>query len=96
VRTIWLNCRKWRADVLDGKLVQFRITYADGEAEGIGSFIVRGNGVERMGIDIMVIHPQQHFDTYYHLTNTLAEAIEVHPDPSVAQFRCVGLFDPSS
>ena len=96
MKTFWLKSRKWKRDDLDGKLVEFRITYADAVAEGIGRFIMRGNGVEMLAADIVVPHPKEYYDNYYHLTDSLFDKIEIHPDSSKADFRVFGLFDPSS
>ena len=96
MKTIWLKSRKWKRDDLDGKLVEFRITYADAVVEGIGRFMMRGNGVERLAADIVVCHPKEYFDNYYHLTDSLFEKIEIHPDKAKAGFRVFGSFDPSS
>ena len=96
MKTFWLKSRKWKRDDLDGKLVEFCITYADAVAEGIGRFIMRGNGVEMLAADIVVPHPKEYFDNYYHLPDSLFNKIEVHPDQTKADFRVYGLFDPGS
>jgi hypothetical protein len=96
MRIFWLKSRRWTYEQLDDKSVEFRITYPNGFAEGIGLFLVRGNGVEKMAIDIIVSHVEEYYTNHYHLTDSLAEEIEPHPDQSVAQFRCIGQFDPSS
>ena len=96
MKTFWLKSRKWKRDDLDGKLVEFRITYANGVAEGIGRFVMRGNGVEMLAADIVVPHPREHFDNYYHITDSLFEKIEIHPDKPRADFRVYGLFDRGS
>jgi hypothetical protein len=96
MKIFWLKSRKWKRDELDGKLVEFRITYADAVAEGVGRFFMRGNGVERMAADIVVPHPREYYDNYYHLPDSLFEKIEVHPDRTKADFRLDGRFDPST
>ena len=96
MKIFWLKSRKWKHADLDGKLVEFRITYADAVAEGIGSFIMRGNGVERLAADILVPHSRDYFDSYSHLPDSLFEKIEVHPDKTKADFRVCGLFAPGS
>ncbi len=96
MKTFWLKSRKWKRDDLDGKLVEFRITYADAIADGIGRFIMRGNGVDMLAADIVVCDPREYFDTYYHLPDSLFEKIDFHPDRSKADFRVYGLFDHSS
>ena len=94
---ILIKSRKWGREI-DGKRVEFRITYpAEGRVrEGVGEFLVRGNCVEKMAIDIVVPHPEEYFDNVYHLTESLVEKIEIHPDQTVAHYRCVGGFDPST
>lgn len=92
MKTIWLKTRKWKPSDIDRKSVEFRITFADAIAEGIGEFMVRGNGVDLMGLDILIPHPDGYYDQYYHVSESLAEAIEVHPDQARATYRCVGLF----
>jgi hypothetical protein len=96
---ILIKSRKWGHEI-DGKRVEFRITYAAvvGEVvvEGVGEFLVRGNCVERMAIDIVVPHPEEFFDNLYHLTESSVEKIEIQPDQTVAHYRCVGRFDPST
>jgi hypothetical protein len=67
MKTVWLKTRKWKPSDLEGKSVEFRITFADAIAEGLGEFVVRGNGIELMGIDIIVPHPQDYYDQYYHV-----------------------------
>jgi hypothetical protein len=94
MKIFWVKSRKWKYEALNEKLVEFRITYGDGIAEGIGRFVMRGNGVERLAADIVVPHPQDSYDNYYHLPNSLVEKIEVHPDETKAQFRLVGRFEP--
>ena len=96
MKTLWLKSRKWKQDELDGKLVEFRITYIDAVAVGIGRFLIRGNGVEKLAADIVVPHPRDSYDNYYHLTDILFDQIEVHPDKSKADFRVVGNFAPAT
>jgi len=91
--TIWNESRKWTRDELEGKRVQFNITYSDAWVEGVGEFLVRGNGVEKMAIDIVVQHSSEFYDTLYHLPDSLAERIEVHLDQSKASYRVVGRFE---
>jgi hypothetical protein len=90
---IYIKSRKWKRDEIEGKHVEFRITFANAVAEGVGEFLVRGNCVERMAIDVVVPHPKESFDRLYHLPDSLVEKIEVHPDQTVAHYRCVGRFD---
>src|SRR6266536_759507 len=92
MKTMWLKTRKWKPGDLEGKSVEFHITFSDATAEGLGEFIVRGNGVDLMGIDIIVPHPEDRYDQYYHVSESLAAAIEAHPDQTKAVYRCVGLF----
>lgn len=94
MKIFWLNSRKWKRDDLEGKLVEFRIAYVDAFVEGIGRFIMRGNGVELLAADIVVPHPKEHYDNYYHLTDSLFEQIEVHPDKTRADFQVSGRFSP--
>jgi hypothetical protein len=95
--SIYIKSRRWKYDDLDGKLVEFRIAYPDSHwVDGIGEFRLHGNGVDLLAIDIVVDHPKEFFENQYHLCDSLVEKIEVHPDPKVAQYRCVGVFDPKS
>ena len=96
MKIFWLKSRKWRRDDLDGKLVEFRITYSDAVAEGVGKFLMRGNGVEMMAADIVVPHPKEYYDNHYHVPDSLFERIELHPDQTRAAFRLVGRFDAGS
>jgi hypothetical protein len=98
MKTFWLKSRKWKRNDLDGKRVEFCIKYGDAVAEGVGKFIMRGNGVEKLAADIIVghHHSDKHFDNYYHLPDSLFEKIEIHPDKSKADFQVHGLFDPGS
>lgn len=93
MKIIWFKSRKWTGKELDGKLVEFQITYRSGIAQGVGRFLIRGNGVEKMAADIVVPHPEAWHDNYYHLTNSLFEKIEVHPDQTKANFRVSGRFE---
>jgi hypothetical protein len=96
MKIFWLKSRKWKRDDLDGKLVEFRITYADVVVEGIGKFLMRGTGVEMLAADIVVSHPQEFYDNYCHVPDSLFERIEPHPDQTKAAFRLIGRFDPGS
>jgi hypothetical protein len=91
--TIWIKSRKWTRNELEGTLVEFDIAYSQARAEGVGEFLVRGNGVEKMAIDIVVPHPSEFYDTLYHLPDSLAEKIEVHPDQAKARYRVEGRFE---
>ena len=93
---IWIKSRKWKRGDLDGQTVEFDITYSDARRKGVGQLLVRGDGVQKMAIDIDVPHPKEYFSTLYHLTDSLVENIEVHPDQSVARYRVVGRFGPST
>jgi len=95
MKTFLVKSRKWKRGELDGNLVEFRIIYADAVAKGIGRFIMRGNGVEMLAADIVVPHPKEYYDNYYHLTDSLFDQIEVHPDKTRADFRVSGRFCPS-
>ena len=48
MKTMWLKTRKWKPGDLEGKSVEFHITFSDATAEGLGEFIVRGNSVDLM------------------------------------------------
>ena len=93
MKIIWFKSRKRKRTELDEKLVEFQIRYGDGLAEGIGRFRMRGNGVERLAADIVVPHPQAGYDDLFHLTNSLFDKIEIHPDQTKAQFRVRGHFE---
>ena len=72
---ILIESRKWGHEI-DGEPVEFRITYGAVVREGVGEFLVRGDCVERMAIDIVVPHPEEFLDNLYHLTESLVEKIE--------------------
>ena len=90
MQIFWLKSRKWKHDDLDGKLVEFHVKYPTFTAEGIGQFVMRGNGVERLAADIIVPHQREGFDNYYHLDDALFEKIEINPDKTKAEFRVNG------
>ena len=93
MKIIWLKSRKWKQDDLDGKLVEFRIVYANAFAEGIGKFLTRGSGIERLAADIVVPHSERGHDNHYHIPDSLFEKIEIHPDRTKADFLVCGQFN---
>lgn len=87
---------KWKYEDLHGKWVQFRLKVLKGDAlkpfEGIGKFSVvrHSSDVTKLAIRIQIILPegQGRHETVFDLGQSPVDAIERHPQPKVADFRC--------
>jgi hypothetical protein len=89
---IWVKS-KWKAEELDGKLVEFKLKAPTFWVEGVGKFLVRKNPKGEIAIDICVFKhqgPHQIAETRYYLFQATADKIEVNPNSEVAPFRLAG------
>ena len=88
---MWITSRKWKKNELDGQTVEFRIIFPTWRTEGVGRFMVQGNGVQKMAIAIVVPHDEKGFDKafdqVYRLTDERVEKIELNPDKAKGRFR---------
>lgn len=87
-RPVWIICRKWSADDLQSKSVEFDISTADGgKLKGTGRFwVLKHRDGVKLAIEIHGFPPLRSLRVF--LDEKLAEVIERHPDASVAEFRC--------
>jgi hypothetical protein len=84
---IWFTpIARHRRDI-EKKTVEFKLSCENGFVAGTGVFLVRGDGVNKMAVDILVPHPAENFDNIYRLPSQLVEQIEEHPNQAVADFR---------
>jgi hypothetical protein len=90
---IWVRS-KWKCEELHAESVEFKIPVQDGEAHGIGQFVVAQNPEGLLSIDIRTTLRGDAVvsdGTYnFHLGQWAADRIERHPDPKMADFRCFG------
>jgi hypothetical protein len=92
VPPVWIKS-KWKAQELDGKLVEFKLTAPKFWVEGVGKFLVRENPKGEIAIDICVFKhegPHQIAETRYYLFQQTADKIEINPKPEIAPFRLLG------
>lgn len=90
-REIWVICDRWCAADLRGKSVQFSFKTKDrtGFYEGVGTFWITEHREKiRLSIAIHAAPPLGRLARLV-LNQQLADAIERHPDASVADFRCL-------
>lgn len=92
-RPLWLICKKWGADDLHGKTVEFNFQEKDEKRfiRGLGWFwVLKHKDGIRLAIEIQAdkigISKSSHLRLF--LDQKLAEAIERHPNPSIAEFCC--------
>jgi hypothetical protein len=88
-RPIWLICKKWSATDLHGKSVEVNLQTKDGKGvvRGLGRFWVmkHADGI-KLAIEIHGRDTLRHLRLF--LNQKLADVIERHPNPSVADFYC--------
>ncbi|MBI2949610.1 MAG: hypothetical protein HYY23_18395 [Verrucomicrobia bacterium] len=88
---IWVHS-KWKCEELHAESVEFKIPVQDGEAQGVGQFVVSRNPEGLLSIDIRTnLHGDASIadGTYdFHLNQWAADRIERHPDRMKAVFRC--------
>jgi hypothetical protein len=90
---IWVRS-KWQREELDAKSVEFKLPVQDGEAVGVGQFVVSQSADGLLSINIRTLlradnpsdKPMMHD---FHLNQWAADRIEKHPDKKSADFRCV-------
>lgn len=90
---ICVRC-KWTCEELHTASVEFKLPVQDGEATGIGQFVVSSEPEGLLSIDIrtnlrgdaVVAGGVYNF----HLNQWAADHIERHPDSKTADFRCHG------
>ena len=90
---IWVQS-KWKCEDLHAESVEFKIPVSDGEAHGLGQFVVSSNPEGLLCINIRTNLRGDEVvaaGTYdFHLAQWAADRIERHPDPKTAGFRCFG------
>jgi hypothetical protein len=88
-RPVWVICKKWSASDLHGKSVDVNLQTKDGGGviRGIGKFwVIKHNDGVRLAIEIHGRDLIRHLRLF--LDQKLADVIERHPEPSVADFHC--------
>jgi hypothetical protein len=91
-RPLWLICKKWGADDLHGKTVEFNLEAKNGKnfIRGLGRFwVLKHKDGIRLAIEIHAtkLGITDSSDLRIFLDQKLAELIEKHSDRRVAEFR---------
>jgi hypothetical protein len=77
---------------IDGKKVVFEFTTPDKFIPGIGTFRALQRPTGEMHIDIVVTTSASQYeliDRIFTLKQQMADLIQKHPDPSIAEFRLI-------
>jgi len=83
---------KWNRNELDDKCVQFELRASDKKVSGIGTFRISERPSGEQHIEIVVTTAPSYWERIDHiftLKQAHADQIQLHPDPSAAEFQCV-------
>lgn len=86
---VWIKS-KWTWEDLQDKTVQFRLISPKWRIEGIGKFLMRINPASEVAIEICAIKSAtlaEVVEMRFYLYQKVADKIERHPDPTIADFR---------
>ena len=89
---IWVKS-KWKAEELNGNLIEFRLDSPKRLLGGVGELKVRQNKLGEIAVDIFVTEHPNPFEgivTRIWLAQDAVDRIELNPNPKPAKFRLLG------
>ena len=78
---------KWKAEELNGNLIEFRLDSPKRLLGGVGELKSRENARGEISVDIFIDEPQKGITTRIWLAQDAADRIELNPKPKPAKFR---------
>ena len=86
---IWVKS-KWKAEELNGSLIEFRIDSPKRLLGGVGELKVRENALGEISVDIFIDEPKKGISTRIWLAQDAVDRIELNPKLTPAKFRLLG------
>jgi hypothetical protein len=86
---VWVRS-KWKAEELDGQLIEFDLNSPKRRLWGIGKLAVRENPEKKIRVDIFIDEPDKGITTRIWLAQEAVDKIELNPKPKPGKFILKG------